>query len=602
MKHACRFSFWLVFVCAAWFAGVVPCEAQPTPAPFTWKQTGKLAATEANQAAAATEQHFFAITNAVVAKYDRHTGEKLAVSQGEALHLNSGFIADGRLYCAHSNYPKTPELSEVKAVDLETMQLSTFKNFGDFGGSLTWAVKHDGAWWCNFAKYGDDNSRTFLVKFDADWNEVARWTYPAELIKHLGRMSLSGGLWRGGLLLVTGHDDPVIFRLALPAEGNVLKFVDQQAAPFTGQGIAADPLTGGLVGINRSRREILTARVTVTTPSPRLPRDNLLLYRSTDNQPTAASNEADWAKRRAEIVHSMQVVMGPLPGPEKRCPLNVKVEEEVDMGSYVRRLLTYSSEPGSRVPAYLCIPKKLLKDGGGKVPAVLCLHGTDNTIGHGTVVGLGRANRQYASELAERGYVTISPNYVLLAKYQPDVRGLGWESGTLKAVWDNMRAIDLLMDLPYVQADAIGAIGHSLGGHNAVFTAVFDERIRAVVSSCGLDSFLDYYEGNEKNWYPEKGWCQLRYMPRLAEYRGRLQDIPFDFPELIAALSPRRVLIIAPLQDSNFRHASVDNIATAARPIFQLHGHPEHLQVLHPDCPHDFPTDMREAAYKFLHP
>ena len=76
-------------------------------------------------------------------------------------------------------------------------------------------------------------------------------------------------------------------------------------------------------------------------------------------------------------------------------------------GRYVRRLITYASEPGGRVPAYLLIPKDVLA-GKKKAPAVLCLHGTDNVIGHGTVVGLGtRPNRRYAMELAERGYVTL---------------------------------------------------------------------------------------------------------------------------------------------------------------------------------------------------
>ena len=165
------------------------------------------------------------------------------------------------------------------------------------------------------------------------------------------------------------------------------------------------------------------------------------------------------------------------------------------------------------------------------------------------VVGLGdRPNRQYASELAERGYVTLAPNYPLLARYQPDLKALGWESGTLKAVWDNIRGLDLLESLPFVKPGAFGAIGHSLGGHNAVYTSVFDERIKVVVSSCGLDSFLDYYGGDEKVWLPEKGWTQTRYMPRLAEYRGRLAEIPFDFHELIGALAPRHVLIDRPAQ------------------------------------------------------
>src|SRR4029453_243540 len=134
-----------------------------------------------------------------------------------------------------------------------------FKDFGNFGGSLTWAVRHDGHWWCNFARYGADNGQTFLVKLTGDWREVGRWTYPPEVIRDLGRNSLSGGLWQSDALLVTGHDDPVLFRLELPKEGTVLKFVGKESVPFTGQGFAIDPPTGGLVGIDRAKRQVVFA-------------------------------------------------------------------------------------------------------------------------------------------------------------------------------------------------------------------------------------------------------------------------------------------------------------------------------------------------------
>lgn len=334
---------------------------------------------------------------------------------------------------------------------------------------------------------------------------------------------------------------------------------------------------------------------------PRLPRDNLLVYRGADNQQAPVRAVADWLKRRAEILEAAQAIMGKLPGDEKRCPLDMKVEEEFDAGSYVRRLVTYASEPGSRVPAYLLVPKRLLETAGTRAPAVVCLHGTDNTVGHGTVVGLGtRPNRSYASELAERGYVTLAPNYPGLAKYKPDIKALGWESGTLKAVWDNIRGLDLLDSLPYVKSKTYGAVGHSLGGHNSVYTAIFDDRIKAVVSSCGLDSFLDYFNGSDQRWQPEKGWTQTLYMPRLGAYCNRLADIPFDFHELIGALAPRHVLIIAPTNDHNFQAKSVDRIAAAASEVYKLYNHPDRLQVKHPDCEHDFPPEMREAAYELF--
>ena len=333
----------------------------------------------------------------------------------------------------------------------------------------------------------------------------------------------------------------------------------------------------------------------------RLPREEPLKYRGKDGTVRIASNPAQWLKRRAEILTGMQSVMGRLPGKEKRVPFAVKIEEETDCGTYVRRLITYQSEPDSRTPAYLCIPKDALA-GKRKAPAVLCLHPTDNKIGHKVVVGLGgRANRQYAQELAERGFVTLSPAYTMLANYWPDLKKLGHTSGTMKAIWDNIRGLDYLATLTEVDTgQGFGAIGHSLGGHNSVYTAVFDERIKVVVSSCGLDSYLDYYGGSEKRWFYGQGWCQDRYMAKLADYRGRLNEIPFDFHEMVAALAPRTCFISAPKGDGNFRWQSVDRVAAAATQVYGLYGKPGNLSVAHPDCGHDFPIEMRERAYGLI--
>ncbi|MDG1895447.1 MAG: acetylxylan esterase [Fuerstiella sp.] len=333
----------------------------------------------------------------------------------------------------------------------------------------------------------------------------------------------------------------------------------------------------------------------------RLDRLDLLKFRDAAGHIVPATNVIAWQKRKSEIVRSMQVVMGPLPGDDRRVDPDLRMEEETDVGSYVRRLITYQSEPGSRTPAYLCIPKDVLS-GKRKAAAVLCLHPTDNTVGHKVVVGLGgRAGRQYAAELAERGYVTLSPSYPHLANYWPNLGKLGYDSGTMKAIWDNSRGLDLLTSLDFVDSSyGFGAIGHSLGGHNAIYTAVLDERITVVASSCGFDSYLDYMDGNEKVWYFDKGWCQIRYMPRMSNYRGRLESIPFDFHELLGALAPRPLFVNAPLHDSNFRWKSVDECAAAAAPVYKLLGAEGKISVQHPDSDHNFPDDMRQAAYNMI--
>ncbi len=333
----------------------------------------------------------------------------------------------------------------------------------------------------------------------------------------------------------------------------------------------------------------------------RLDRNDLLQYRDADGQVQPVKTPDDWQKRRAEIVRGMQEVMGRLPGENRRVALDVRVEEEADAGTHVRRLITYQSEPESRTPAYLCIPKDVLA-AKRTAPAVLCLHPTDNKVGHQVVLGLGgRAGRQYAAELAERGYVTLSPSYPHLANYWPNLGGLGYVSGTMKAIWDNSRGLDLLESLPFVDAShGFGAIGHSLGGHNAIYTAVLDTRITVLASSCGFDSYLNYYDGAERVWYFGSGWCQIRYMPRLSNYRGKLEEIPYDFHELLGALAPRPFFVNAPLHDSNFRWKSVDECAAAARPVYKLLGNEANLIIEHPDCDHNFPDELREGAYKVI--
>ena len=326
-----------------------------------------------------------------------------------------------------------------------------------------------------------------------------------------------------------------------------------------------------------------------------LSRTNLLELRAGKGAAAAqAASPSQWQGRRAEALEAFQSVAGTLPGRERACALEPVTDEETDCGTYVRRLISYQSQPGGRVPAYLCIPKSALN--GAKAPAVLCLHPTDNKVGFKVVVGLGgKPHRQYAAELAERGFVTLSPSYPLLADYQPDLKALDMPTGTMKAIWDNLRGLDYLESLPFVEAKrGFAAIGHSLGGHNAIFTSVFDERVRVVVSSCGFDSLLDYYGGNLK------GYVQERYMLSMAQFVNDAPAAPWDYYELIACLAPRLVYVNAPVRDANFRWDSVDRITDASRSVFALHGKAENLLVRHPDCEHDFPDSERLESYEWI--
>ena len=283
--------------------------------------------------------------------------------------------------------------------------------------------------------------------------------------------------------------------------------------------------------------------------------------------------------------------MGPLPSHDRASLLNVKILEEVDCGEYWRQFLTYEPEPNSTVPAYVLIPKRVLYE-DLQTYGILCLHQT-RAEGHKVVVGLADSPPdQYAVDLVKRGYVCIAPPYPHLANYAPDLKALGYDSGTMKAIWDNIRALDLLETLPYIRRGHFGAIGHSLGGHNSLYTAAFDARIKVVATSCGFDSFRDYKGGDIR------GWTSHRYMPRLLNYP--LSKLPFDFHEVLAAIAPRTIFVSAPLGDSNFQWDSVDRVVAAALPAFDVYHARGNVIVEHPNIGHLFSEEMRQRAFEII--
>ena len=302
-------------------------------------------------------------------------------------------------------------------------------------------------------------------------------------------------------------------------------------------------------------------------------------------------DRAQWSRRREMILYNMQLVMGEFPKKE-RPPADVKELEVADFPKYTRRKITYVSEENDRVPAYLLMPKEL----NGKTGGMLCLHQTTK-IGKGEPAGVGgKPDLHYAKELAERGYVALAPDYPNFGDYEYDPYANGYASATMKGIWNHMRAVDLLQSLDEVDKDRIGCIGHSLGGHNTLYVGAFDERIRAMVTSCGFNSFYKYKGGDLT------GWSHKGYMPRIAdEYDRDPARMPFDFTHVLAAEAPRALFINAPINDSNFEVSGVRDCVDAALPIYQnILDAGEKLVAVYPEAGHEFPPDIRRQAYDFL--
>ena len=70
----------------------------------------------------------------------------------------------------------------------------------------------------------------------------------------------------------------------------------------------------------------------------------------------AGTRPRDWDVRCAHVLSHFQEVAGPLPGGERRVPLDVQVVSTEKQPGFVRKKITFAVEPGDRLPAWLLIP------------------------------------------------------------------------------------------------------------------------------------------------------------------------------------------------------------------------------------------------------
>lgn len=235
---------------------------------------------EANQAAAVDAEHFYGIGNFVLVKHRKDTGERVAewVSPrgGPITHFNFGYVDGRKLVLSHSNFPQLPPASSIEIHDTRTLAPVSSHSLGVRPGSLTWAVRHRGAWWACFAYYNDsgtmpghDQRSTYLGEFDDRWQMLRSWLFPPQVIATWNVSSSSGGDWGDdGLLYTTGHDAAELHVLRLPREGVTLDYVTTIDVPFEGQGWAWDRTRRGeriIYGISRAQQQIIATRI------PRLP-------------------------------------------------------------------------------------------------------------------------------------------------------------------------------------------------------------------------------------------------------------------------------------------------------------------------------------------
>lgn len=303
------------------------------------------------------------------------------------------------------------------------------------------------------------------------------------------------------------------------------------------------------------------------------------------------------------IQKQMEAAMGELPSFRNLPPFQTLIVDSVQGKGFIRYHIKFTVAQNEELPAFLYIPQD--KNRLTKFPAMMVLHSTD-PLGKTVVTGESpKRGRAYAIELAERGYVVIAPDYPSFGEMKDyDFSTDRYTSGTMKGIFDHMRCVDFLQSLPEVDKNKIGVLGHSLGGHNAIFVSAFDPRIKVTVSSCGWTVF-DYYDAGDAVTKLHGGklgsWAQERYMPLIkTKYHLDAKQMPFDFDEVIASIAPRAFFTNSPLHDVNFSNEGVKKGMKYIEERYRSVNASSNLRAVYPDAGHDFPEAARLEAYRFI--
>jgi dienelactone hydrolase len=293
-----------------------------------------------------------------------------------------------------------------------------------------------------------------------------------------------------------------------------------------------------------------------------------------------ARTRNQWRAWRRRFLAALKKCLGPTP---EKVPLRTQVLERRVFPTYVREKIVFDSEKFMSVPAWVCSPRRRKR--GERFPAVLCAHG--HGLGKNPLVGLdnkGRPCKSYgkriAVQLAERGYVTIAPDWRAFGE-RAEAQELSRDPHLCNSVglsmlkfgyillnldvWDAMRCVDYLIGRSDVISDKIGCVGCSFGGRMTTYIAALDERIAA---AC-INGFLEKVSRNKMGGSVIA--CGGQTIPNLYKY-GEEVDVA-------GLICPRPLLIQAGRYDSVASGKGQARAYRYLKKIYKAAGVPECVEL-----------------------
>jgi len=296
-------------------------------------------------------------------------------------------------------------------------------------------------------------------------------------------------------------------------------------------------------------------------------------------------NKVGWADYKKMLAGKILEISGTVINHD--LALNYKETKTHRRNGYSVKNIIFQTRPGIYATANLYVP-----EGKGSFPAVIAMHGHwPNGKSNEVVQSLGHT-------LALNGYVCLvldawgsGERTTIHGVHEYHGSNLGasimniGETLMGAQISDNIRGIDLLSSLPFVDKNNIGATGASGGGNQTMWLSALDERVKASMPVVSVGTFEAYIMRSN---------CVCELLPEGLTFT--------EEAGILAMVAPRALKMASALNDANpaFIPAEMLRSYKNALPVFEMLGAFDKLSYQLFNTGHGYWPEMRETMLGFF--
>ena len=338
--------------------------------------------------------------------------------------------------------------------------------------------------------------------------------------------------------------------------------------------------------------------------------NNMLQQHTYTLDPNNYKNTQKWKKAAKKQL--LQATKLPIPD----TTLTYHITDTQQRQGYKIHKINYTLSAWNQGKAYLLIP-----DNTKKAPAILMLHdhgahftigkeklakpfNTDTTIikNAQTWVKKYYNNTFLADHYAQKGYIVLVADALLWGERQAEqgtqhhqqqaiAAGLIQLGYTLPAIMlhDDIRTLQLLCSLPYVDTKKIGCLGFSMGAYRAWMLSAATTQITATAAICWMTTTKHQLTPPMK---PKGNSDYNTIIPALAQ--------KLDYPHIAALTSPRPLLLFNGTKDKLFPIEGVKQAYQIIENIYKKDKATHNLNQQLWDTTHTFTKEQQQATLQFF--